>query len=370
MLFSNWLFGQKASPQYQSVVQELHIWVSSDADRQRRFEEAVKAATSHDLPELSDLHSFADYLAFLDSLLTRIPSESLQATEIFNRIAKIYPATPSKSAPSSTPPPPSPQPPCKHSKTPPFNYTHYLEPRHGWRTFNEFFARQIKPGYRPISAIGDPSIITSPADCLYLGHLPISDEATVTVKGLTWQISELLADSPFKERFKCGTFIHGFLGVNDYHRWHAPVAGTVLEARTIQGQMYMQIGVRETPSPNTQPLEQSQQQVPQKPRRRLHKRREFHAPNDLGYQFVQSRGLVVLDTPMGLAAVLPVGMATVCSVVVTVEVAVTLAKGEEMGYFQFGGSDMVVLFEGGTGVEMTADVGRHYRMGMEIGRVR
>ena len=109
-------------------------------------------------------------------------------------------------------------------------------------------------------------------------------------------------------------------------------------------------------------------QVLRHPKKSLVKRRVFDAPNETGYQFVQARALVVLDTGKGLVAVVPVGMAVVSSVVVTAEVGVGLRKGEEIGYFQFGGSDMVVLFEG-VGVDMSEMVGRHYRMGEEIGRL-
>ena len=38
----------------------------------------------------------------------------------------------------------------------------------------------------------------------------------------------------------------------------------------------------------------------------------------------------------------PIGMAQLSSVVLTAEVGVTLRNGEELGYFQFGGSDFVM----------------------------
>jgi phosphatidylserine decarboxylase len=68
-----------------------------------------------------------------------------------------------------------------------------------------------------------------------------------------------------------------------------------------------------------------------------------------------------------LVAVLPIGMAQVSSVVMTAEVGRKLHKGEEFGYFQFGGSDHVVLFEASVNVKLTAQVNVHYNQGSRIG---
>jgi phosphatidylserine decarboxylase len=78
--------------------------------------------------------------------------------------------------------------------------------------------------------------------------------------------------------------------------------------------------------------------------------------------------LIVLDTPIGLVAVLPIGMTQVSSVVITAEVGVTVRKGEELAYFQFGGSDIILLFEAKSNVSITAQAGTHYKMGTRIGQ--
>ena len=49
---------------------------------------------------------------------------------------------------------------------------------------------------------------------------------------------------------------------------------------------------------------------------------------------------------------------------------VTLRKGEELGYFQFGGSDVIVMFEAKPKVRLNAVVGMHYRMGVQIGEAQ
>ena len=62
-------------------------------------------------------------------------------------------------------------------------------------------------------------------------------------------------------------------------------------------------------------------------------------------------------------------MCQVSSVVITAETGVTLRKREELSYFQFGGSDIIVLFEAKSNVSFTAQPGVHYKMGTRIAQV-
>jgi phosphatidylserine decarboxylase len=65
-------------------------------------------------------------------------------------------------------------------------------------------------------------------------------------------------------------------------------------------------------------------------------------------------------------AVLPIGMCQVSSVILSAEVGVSVRKGEELSYFQFGGSDIIVLFESASNVCFSAQKGIHYKMGTKI----
>lgn len=224
----------------------------------------------------------------------------------------------------------------------------YLQPRGGWKSYNEFFARSCKPGVRPVAAVNDSRVITSPADSTFDGVWEVRADSNVTIKGIHWKIEELLEGSPYKDRFKGGLWTHSFLGPTDYHRQHAPVGGRVLESRDIMGVTYLQVTT--VPDATTG-------------RNKIVGRRKFDAPDEPGYEFLQNRGLIVIDSPIGLVAVLPMGMGEVSSVVMTAEVGRTLRKGEEISYFQFGGSDIVMVFEQSANVHFTATVGRHYKYG-------
>ncbi|KAL9118488.1 MAG: hypothetical protein Q9187_004970 [Circinaria calcarea] len=239
----------------------------------------------------------------------------------------------------------------------------YIVPRGGWRTFNDFFARSFKPGYRPIAVITDPTVIVSPADSTYGGQWEVRSDSGVTIKNMHWRIAELLHDSPYQHNFKGGIFMHAFLGPEDYHRQHAPVGGKVLEARVVPGDVYLEVNIVDGP-----PREDGASKKLVAARSMDGAMRQFDAPDTAGYQFAQARGLVVLETAIGLVAVLPMGMGQVSSVVLTAEVGMTLQKGEEISYFQFGGSDIVLVFEAKSNVSLTAQLGAHYKVGTRIAK--
>ena len=223
---------------------------------------------------------------------------------------------------------------------PSYHIDDYMIMPSGWLTYNQFFTRHVKPGKRPIDGLCDDSVIVSPADSVFQGEWKIDEDSTITAKGLQWSVVELLDGSPYQDRFKGGTFIHMFLNVNDYHRYHVPVGGTVLEAREIPGRVVLDVIKKEDGS--------------------------LDVVDGTGYQFTQERGLIIIDSPVGLVAVLPIGMAQVSSVNLTAEVGVTLAKGEEFGYFTFGGSDIIVIFDADSRIKITAEIGTHYKQGQTI----
>ncbi len=77
--------------------------------------------------------------------------------------------------------------------------------------------------------------------------------------------------------------------------------------------------------------------------------------------------MIIIESAVGYVAVLAVGMGHVSSVNITAEEGTYLVKGDEFGYFSFGGSDMILLFEPNQ-IELTAEEGKHYKMGEAIGR--
>jgi phosphatidylserine decarboxylase len=369
---------------YHPVVQAL-VRLIAENSWAMKFQQAIDAARAWDVPQIADIRDLADYLDWIDGFLKWVPSEDVPGREVYVRLCKFYfildqepvlslqnKVVPEDRSPELTPlsawlvtyanamgayldSPESLTPESLQSfyDSPTYNMNEYIQPHGGWKSFNQFFARNYKPGYRPVAAIMDPSIIVSPADSTFAGQWENRSDSKITVKGLHWSIEELLEGSQYKDRFNGGQFMHAFLAPNDYHRQHAPVGGRVLEARVIPGQVYLEVeavpltGDADGPH-HLQPV------------------RNFDAPDNAGYQFTQARGLVVMETPIGLVAILPIGMCQVSSVLITAEVGMTLRKGEEISYFQFGGSDIIVLFEAASNVSFTAQPGTHYKQGTKI----
>ncbi|NIM12501.1 MAG: phosphatidylserine decarboxylase [Candidatus Aminicenantes bacterium] len=229
---------------------------------------------------------------------------------------------------------------------PHFHIDDYQQDPSGWRTFNQFFARQVRPGKRPIACLYDDRVVVSPADSAFVGCWPIDENSTIFVKNKNdreYSIKELLDKSPYEDRFKGGKFYHAFLNVNDYHRYHVPVAGIVMEARVITGRVYLEVEKCNDGS--------------------------LSADDKTGYQFQQARGLIVIDSTKhvgGYVAVLPIGMAQVSSCNITAQVGDWLHKGEEFGYFLFGGSDIIILFDKDCNVNICMKPNVHYNQGVAV----
>jgi phosphatidylserine decarboxylase precursor len=359
---------------------ETHDW-------RARFELAVEQLREQRVEALAGIRALEDYLSFLDDMVVWAPREQHDSLLVHDKLVTFHflldqPALrPLQSARDRTAAVPELSPlsawivdfarawgayldttdSAVHVDTfrtnPAFRWDDYMASPSGYLTFNQFFARHVKPGRRQVEALCDDRVLVSPADATFIGQWPVAadsticvDDATLPLKGLRWSLAQLLSGSPWAERFSGGVVAHSALRTFDYHRWHAPAAGTVVEARVIQGRAWLDVHV-ETSTVNGSPVN------------------VIEAVEGTGYQFLQTRGLVVLDTPQGLIACLPVGMAQVSSVVITAEVGTVLRKGEEMGYFQFGGSDFVLVFEARCDVAFDISPDQHVQQGRRIGRI-
>lgn len=208
-----------------------------------------------------------------------------------------------------------------------------------WHTFNQFFARYLSSSsVRPITSPNDNSVIVAPCDSTPQTTCSISESGlvegasgvegdSVAVKSSTFtSIQQLLGDSEYKDAFNGGTLTHTFLDVNDYHRYHFPLSGTVKEIKMIPGDDA--VGGR---------IEWSQE-----------KHKYLLHADVPGWQNIETRAVVILDTDeFGLVALLPIGMSQVSSVNFeeNVKVGAHFNKGDMLGCFLFGGSDFVMVFQ-------------------------
>lgn len=225
-----------------------------------------------------------------------------------------------------------------------YNFPLYADGEKKWSTFNEFFYREFNQadkttGISPLRPIADPDhneTIVSPADCTYKEDYPIDNKGNVLDKNgqeteVTFKkthsignVKQLLHSSKYAKDFHGGTFVHYFLSPFDYHRFHTPVSGKVLEIRDIKGKVYLNVELTEDG--------------------------QWDAPDgaENGYEFTQARGLVIIDAGpvVGKVAVLPIGMCQVSGVLMDIKLQDKhVVKGQEFGKFRFGGSDIIMLFQ-------------------------
>ncbi len=203
-------------------------------------------------------------------------------------------------------------------------HTDRYESPSNWHSWNDFFTRKLSSEFRN-------RVITSSRNFLAPCDGEITFAPVKTASIANWL--DLLGDSPYRDAFAGGETTHIVLDVFDYHRFHAPCGGTVLECKTIEG-IHAGGGV----------IIWDEEQG----------RYRYDQFGVTDFQMLETRGVLLLDTPMyGKIAIVPVGVQQVNSVVWTFQNLqspisnLQLTQGAELGYFLFGGSDIALFFEPG-----------------------
>lgn len=112
----------------------------------------------------------------------------------------------------------------------------HSDPAH-FKTFNEFFVRELKPGMRPITE--GESVITHPADACVSQFGPITDGQLIQAKGHTYSAQELLGGSEtLAQEFADGEFATLYLSPSDYHRVHMPCDGVLRQMIYVPGDLF------------------------------------------------------------------------------------------------------------------------------------
>lgn len=106
-----------------------------------------------------------------------------------------------------------------------------------FKTFNEFFVRELKEGMRPV-AEGE-SVIVHPADARVSQFGPITDGQLIQAKNHNYSARELLGgDAALADEFKDGEFATLYLSPSDYHRVHMPCDGTLRQMIYVPGDLF------------------------------------------------------------------------------------------------------------------------------------
>ena len=204
-----------------------------------------------------------------------------------------------------------------------------------FRNFNDFFTR--KKALSP--DLTDPSDLLSIADSK-MRIFPITEDLVLNVKRSRYTVGEILGDEALAEQFRGGTCIVFRLAVDDYHRYHFIDKGRLISNKKIKGVLHTVRAVSE--------------------------RFNVFSRN--------AREVSILETEnLGNVAQIEVGALFVGKIVNHPETE--FDKMQEKGYFEFGGSTVVVLLNKAVEfdpdiVEMNArDLEIKVRAGERIGRI-
>ena len=207
----------------------------------------------------------------------------------------------------------------------------FAEPVDEYNTFNQFFYRKLKPGARPVDAAAGSVVF--PADGRHLAFADITAETDFFVKGQSFDLARFLGDDGLAKRYDGGSMLLSRLCPLDYHRFHFPCAGRAGVPRFINGWLYSVNPIALVTRPSI---------------------------------FWENKRVVTpIESPeLGQVQFVEIGATMVGGIRQTYMPGEAVAKGEEKGYFAFGGSSVAVLFEKGR-IEFDADLLDNTANGLE-----
>lgn len=198
-------------------------------------------------------------------------------------------------------------------------------------SFNDFFYRKLKSSARPIDP--DSHALISLGDGRLLAYEKIDLDKLVQVKGLTYSLRDLLKNGRVAERYQKGTCLILRLCPTDYHRYHFIDSGICENTEKIRGAYY-----------SVNPIA-------------LQKVRKLFCENKREWSTFHS-------DHFGDVLYVEVGATCVGSIIQTYSPQKRISRGEEKGYFKFGGSTVILFFEPGK-VGIDEDILKQTELGYE-----
>jgi phosphatidylserine decarboxylase len=199
------------------------------------------------------------------------------------------------------------------------------DPHWGFTSWNDFFTRRFRDGVRPVAEPDDDDVIVAACESTPFNiRTDVKRRDEFWLKSQPYSLEDMLANDEAVEEFVGGTVYQAFLSATNYHRWHSPVAGTIVRAFLVEGTYYS-----EADSLGSDAEEPT------------------HSQGYLAHVAARAVFLIQADNPaIGLVGFIPVGMSEVSSCLIRpgIEPGHHVAKGEELGHFQFGGSTHCLVF--------------------------
>ncbi|RDA83386.1 hypothetical protein CP532_4740 [Ophiocordyceps camponoti-leonardi (nom. inval.)] len=208
----------------------------------------------------------------------------------------------------------------------------------GFSSWDDFFARRLRPGVRPVASPDDDDVIVSACEASpYNVAHGVQLRDTFFAKGQPYSVLDMLGHDPLATEFAGGTVYQAFLTPLSYHRWSAPVSGVVRRAMMVPGAYFsiplsLGVGDRNVSDIPSDSVVKSQSYLTS----------------------MSARAVIIIeaDNPaIGLMAFVAVGMTDVSSCEILVHEGQHVKKGDELGSFHYGGSTHCLLFRDGVELE-------------------
>lgn len=192
------------------------------------------------------------------------------------------------------------------------NMDDYIEQTDNFKCFNDFFSRALKNNSRSIDR--DEKVLISPGDGRLQVYENIDLNKIVQIKGFTYSLYNLINDIEIAKRFYKGTCLILRLCPTDYHRFHFIDYGICDFTHKIKGNYY-----------SVNPIA-------------LRNISNIFCRNKREWSIFHSKNF-------GDILYVEVGATCVGSIVQTYFPGKHVSKGDEKGYFKFGGSTIILFFE-------------------------
>jgi phosphatidylserine decarboxylase len=203
-------------------------------------------------------------------------------------------------------------------------------PEGGFRSFSDFFIRRLKPGSRPLPI--DPEALIAPADSR-LKAFPLNAQTVLAVKGHRLTLADLVDGADAAQTFCDGICLQFRLAPCDYHRFGYICGGVQGAIHNVPGRLY-----------SVSPLAMASR------------------PFIWGRNFRQ--WYVIESSTLGPILEIDVGATNVGSIVQHHPAGGPCRRGAEKGYFQLGGSTVLIILPPGR-VELDPDIAKYSDRGIE-----
>lgn len=198
-------------------------------------------------------------------------------------------------------------------------------------SFNDFFIRELTSAARPVNQASN--VLISPGDGRITAYENIDLEHLVQIKGLTYSLRELINDDSIAEKYSNGVCIILRLCPTDYHRFHFVDSGIPSKTTKIKGHYY-----------SVNPI--ALKNIP-----------KLYCENKREWSILKSDNF-------GNILTIEVGATCVGTIIQTYTPDKHVNKGDEKGYFKFGGSTTILFFEKDT-VKIDSDILEQSKLGFE-----